>query len=93
MSETELTIPHPLTSIEACANCNTALVGVHCHECGQKKIDPNEFSLKPFLALKPHDPFVIDKDVRRKRSHAEGSLNFSMDHLVRQSSNGQFRFY
>lgn len=50
MSETELTIPHPITPIEACANCNTALIGVHCHECGQKKINPNEFSLKRFLA-------------------------------------------
>ncbi len=50
MSETELTIRQPISTIESCANCNTALVGVHCHECGQKKINPNEFSLKRFLA-------------------------------------------
>ncbi len=61
MSETELTIPHPLTSIETCANCNTALVGVHCHECGQKKINPNEFSLKPFLARAAGDITDIEK--------------------------------
>ena len=35
---------------EACPNCETVLLGVHCHECGQKKINPNEFSLKRFLA-------------------------------------------
>ena len=46
MSQTELTLESP---IEACANCTTVLVGVHCHECGQKKIHPNEFSLKGFL--------------------------------------------
>lgn len=61
MSETELTIPHPLTSLETCANCNTALVGVHCHECGQKKINPNEFSLKPFLARAAGDITDIEK--------------------------------
>jgi Protein of unknown function (DUF3667) len=61
MSETELTIPQPLTSIETCANCNTALVGVHCHECGQKKINPNEFSLKPFLARAAGDITDIEK--------------------------------
>lgn len=63
MSETELTIRRPLTtpSLEACANCNTALVGVHCHECGQKKINPNEFSLKPFLARAAGDITDIEK--------------------------------
>jgi hypothetical protein len=47
MSQRELTIESP---IEACANCTTVLVGMHCHACGQKKINPNEFSLKRFLA-------------------------------------------
>lgn len=62
MSETELTIRSPLaTPLEACANCNTALVGVHCHECGQKKINPNEFSLKPFLARAAGDITDIEK--------------------------------
>lgn len=50
MSETELTLSHPISPIELCANCDTTLIGVHCHECGQKKIQPNEFSLKRFLA-------------------------------------------
>lgn len=47
MSQTELTIDQP---IEACPNCATALIGVHCHSCGQKKINANEFALKRFLA-------------------------------------------
>ena len=47
MSQTELIIEPP---IEACQNCATALLGVHCHECGQKKINANEFALKRFLA-------------------------------------------
>ncbi len=50
MSETELTLPTQSASIEICPNCNTPLVGVHCHECGQKKINPTEFALKRFLA-------------------------------------------
>lgn len=50
MLETKLTLPPPVATVEACANCNTALVGAHCHECGQKKINPNEFALKRFLA-------------------------------------------
>jgi hypothetical protein len=50
MSETELTIRHPINTSDSCANCNTTLLGAHCHECGQKKIQPNEFSLKRFLA-------------------------------------------
>ena len=37
------------TSLEICPNCGTTLLGSHCHECGQKKINPNEFSLKRFL--------------------------------------------
>lgn len=47
MSQTELTLDPP---IEACPNCTTVLVGVHCHSCGQKKINANEFALKRFLA-------------------------------------------
>jgi len=47
MSQTELIIDPP---IEACPNCATALLGVHCHACGQKKIHANEFALKRFLA-------------------------------------------
>ena len=47
MSQTELITEPP---IEACPNCATALLGVHCHECGQKKINANEFALKRFVA-------------------------------------------
>lgn len=35
--------------IETCPNCSTALLGSHCHECGQKKIEANEYSLKRFI--------------------------------------------
>ena len=35
--------------IEICPNCSTTLLGSHCHECGQKKINANELSLKRFL--------------------------------------------
>lgn len=44
-----------MTSAEACPNCDTVLLGLHCHECGQKKINPNEFSLKRFLARVVND--------------------------------------
>ena len=47
MSQTELTLDPP---IEACPNCTTAMIGVHCHSCGQKKINANELALKRFLA-------------------------------------------
>ena len=35
--------------IETCPNCSTSLLGSHCHECGQKKIDANEYSLTRFI--------------------------------------------
>lgn len=41
--------------IDNCPNCGTMLLGGHCHECGQKKINPNEFSLKQFLARVAND--------------------------------------
>jgi len=47
MSQTELIIESP---VEACPNCATELLGLHCHQCGQKKISTNEFALKRFLA-------------------------------------------
>ena len=43
------------TPLEACPNCATLLIGVHCHACGQKKINPNEFSLKRFIARVVND--------------------------------------
>ena len=46
MSQTELILDPP---IDACPNCTTVLIGMHCHSCGQKKINSNEFALKRFL--------------------------------------------
>jgi hypothetical protein len=37
------------TPIEKCANCGTALLGSHCHKCGQKKLHHSELSLKRFF--------------------------------------------
>lgn len=37
------------TPIENCPNCGTSLLGIHCHQCGQKKIHLNELSLKRFV--------------------------------------------
>ena len=42
-------------SIETCPNCSTSLLGSHCHECGQKRIDPGDFSLKRFLGRALND--------------------------------------
>ncbi len=33
----------------ACPNCAATLAGEYCHDCGQKKIDPNEFSVRRFV--------------------------------------------
>ena len=43
------------TPLEICPNCGTTLLGIHCHECGQKKINPNEFSLRRFLGRAVND--------------------------------------
>ena len=40
---------------ETCPNCSTSLLGSHCHECGQKKIDANEYSLKRFIGRAIND--------------------------------------
>jgi hypothetical protein len=41
--------------IDTCPNCSTSLLGSHCHECGQKKIDANEYSLKRFAGRAIND--------------------------------------
>jgi Protein of unknown function (DUF3667) len=41
--------------IETCPNCSTSLLGGHCHECGQKKIEPNEYSLRRFIGRAIND--------------------------------------
>ena len=41
--------------IETCPNCSTSLLGSHCHECGQKKIDADEYSLKRFAGRAIND--------------------------------------
>jgi hypothetical protein len=41
--------------IETCPNCSTSLLGHHCHECGQKKLDTDEYSLKRFLGRAIND--------------------------------------
>ncbi len=43
------------TPFDTCPNCSASLLGSHCHECGQKKIDPNEYSLKRFLGRALND--------------------------------------
>src|SRR5687768_1380334 len=40
---------------EACPNCSTSLLGSHCHECGQKKIDTDEYSLRRFIGRAIYD--------------------------------------
>lgn len=42
-------------SIEICPNCSTSLLGSHCHECGQKKLDATEYSLKRFIGRAIND--------------------------------------
>ena len=44
-----------VTTIETCPNCSTSLLGSHCHECGQKKIESNEYSLKRFIGRAIND--------------------------------------
>lgn len=41
--------------IETCPNCSTSLFGSHCHECGQKKIEATEYSLKRFIGRTIND--------------------------------------
>lgn len=41
--------------IETCPNCSASLLGSHCHECGQKKIDADEYSLKRFIGQAIND--------------------------------------
>ena len=41
--------------IETCPNCSASLLGSHCHDCGQKKIEANEYSLKRFAGQAIND--------------------------------------
>jgi hypothetical protein len=42
-------------TFETCPNCSTSLLGSHCHACGQKKIDANEYSVKRFIGRAIND--------------------------------------
>lgn len=41
--------------LETCPNCSASLLGSHCHECGQKRIDADEYSLKRFIGRAIND--------------------------------------
>ena len=47
---------------EACPNCGAELLGDYCHKCGQKKIHPNEFSLKRFTKHTLHELTHLDSN-------------------------------
>ncbi len=49
----------------ACANCETVLHGQYCHQCGQKKISPHDYSLKHFIAHAFHDITHFDSKIFR----------------------------
>lgn len=38
-----------IPQVPACPNCTAELAGDYCHQCGQKKIHPNEFSVRRFV--------------------------------------------
>ena len=41
--------PSATSETPPCPNCGATLAGDYCHQCGQKKIHPNEFSVRRFL--------------------------------------------
>ena len=50
---------------ESCINCNTQLHGAYCHECGQKKITPNDKKISHFFSEFISSLFVADGKIVR----------------------------
>jgi hypothetical protein len=48
-----------------CPECNTALVGRYCHECGEKPPDPHDLTLKHFFHHGLHELTHVDSKIFR----------------------------
>lgn len=48
---------------DVCPNCAAALTGRYCADCGQKRIDEHEYSLRHFVAHSLHDLTHLDAKI------------------------------
>jgi hypothetical protein len=53
-------IPGTESNSSTCANCGTQFNGNYCHECGQKKFDRNDFTIKEFSRELMDEIFDLD---------------------------------
>ncbi len=49
-------LPEPIV----CANCGAEMTGEYCHQCGQKKVDRHDFSVKHFFGHLVHEITHLD---------------------------------
>lgn len=52
-----------MSNVTGCPNCGAALTGRYCSECGQRRIEPDEYSLGHFLHHALHDLTHLDAKV------------------------------
>jgi len=55
--------PMHSTPTESCPNCGRELLGKYCYQCGQKKIDDKERTLKHFFAEFIHAAFHLEHNI------------------------------
>ena len=56
-------LPNPKTPVDDhCPNCGAALTGNYCHNCGQKKMHREEFSVKHFFGHLVHEFTHLDSN-------------------------------
>ncbi|HEU4882157.1 MAG TPA: DUF3667 domain-containing protein [Longimicrobium sp.] len=58
--------PAPAASSDACASCGAALLGDFCHACGERRVQPDELTLRAFAREVASE--VGDLDSRTYRS-------------------------
>ena len=62
MDATLETIQEPRQSLDVCPNCDHALDGQYCTNCGQKRIDHHEFALIHFVRHLIHEITHLDSN-------------------------------
>ena len=82
-----MTNPHPIAHAGTCANCDTALRGAFCHQCGQRG-EVHRLTLPHLLHEIPHAIFHVDRGllvtIRALALHPGRTINAYLDgHRIR----------
>jgi hypothetical protein len=83
------TTPEPVTATPHCATCGTQLAGQFCHQCGEKNLRPDDFSVRGYVTDVVQQ--VTSLDFKLLRSFK--TLLFRPGQLTREFALGRRRLY